>query len=422
MEHLDGFVPLDWDAKAGKLYLEIPHVNADGRTPDLLYVVSLPYGTGSNDLGLDRGQLSEGVVVRFERIGPKVLLVQTNQRFRSGSSDPDELLAVAQSFPESVLWGFKTEAESADGATVLVDATDFFLHDAHHVSETIASAQLAAGHSDSYGLDDGRSTIVPEDTKAFPKNSVVEAELTFTAVGPLRGPFVSDVVPDAHSLTIRERQMFVELPPHDGSFKPRKFNPRSGYYDLSFRDYTAPLSASLDQHWILHHRLIKTDPKCVSNCEAVEPIQYYVDRGAPEPIRSALREGASWWDQAFQTAGWAKGTFRVDLLPEGADPMDIRYNMIQWVHRYTRGWSYGDAIADPRTGEILKGNVTLGSLRGRQDYMIAEALLSPYAAGKSYTDADNPMLQMVLARPTTNLARTRRDTRWALRTTLPHRP
>ncbi len=192
--------------------------------------------------------------------------------------------------------------------------------------------------------------------------------------------------------------MFVELPPLDGSYKPRKFNPRAGYFDLSFRDYTAPLSEALDQHWIIRHRLIKRDPNCVTNCEAVEPIQYYVDRGAPEPIRSALREGASWWDQAFQAAGWAKGTFRVDLLPEGADPMDLRYNIIQWVHRYTRGWSYGDAIADPRTGEILKGNVTLGSLRGRQDYLIAEALLSPYAAGKTYTDQNNPMLQMVLAR------------------------
>ncbi len=398
MKHLDGFMPLDWDAKAGKLYLEISRLNADGRTTDLLYVNSLPYGTGSNDLGLDRGQLSEGVVAYFERIGPKVLLVETNQRFRSGSSDADEQLAVTQSFPESVLWGFKVEAESADGATVLVDATDFFLHDAHLVAETIASAQQESGRSDNYKVDASRSTIVPDDTRAFPKNTVVEAELTFAADGPLHGRFVHDVAPDPHSLTVRERQMFVELPPLDGSFKPRKFNPRSGYFDLSFRDYTAPLSESLDQHWILRHRLIKKDPNCVTNCEAVQPIQYYVDCGAPEPIRSALREGAGWWDQAFQAAGWAKGTFRVDLLPEGADPMDVRYNIIQWVHRYTRGWSYGDAIADPRTGEILKGNVTLGSLRGRQDYLIAEALLSPYAAGKTYTDADNPMLQMVLQR------------------------
>ena len=398
MKRLAGFLPLDWDAKSGKLYLEIPNLSAEGRTPDLLYAVSLPYGTGSNDLGLDRGQISEGAVVRFERTGPKVLLVEPNQRFRTGSQNADEQLAVTQSFPESVLWGFKVEGESPDGSAVLVDATDFFLHDAHHVAESIASAQQDAGPSDSYKLDQSRSTIVPEDTKAFPKNTVVEAELTFTAEGPLKGKFVSDVTPDSHSLTVRERQMFIELPPLDGTFKPRKFNPRSGYFDLWFRDYTAPLGDSLDEHWILRHRLIKKDPNCVTNCEAVTPLQYYVDRGAPEPIRSALREGASWWDQAFQAAGWAKGTFRVDLLPEGADPMDVRYNIIQWVHRYTRGWSYGDAIADPRTGEILKGNVTLGSLRARQDYLIAEALLAPYAAGKTYTDQNNPMLEMVLQR------------------------
>jgi hypothetical protein len=281
---------------------------------------------------------------------------------------------------------------------VLIDATDFFLHDAHDVGERITEAQRMAGKSDSYKIDPSRSAIVFDDSKAFPKNTVVEAELTFTTSGPIDGRFVSDVAPDPHSLTVRESQSFIELPPLDGSFHPRRFNPRAGYFADTYRDYTAPLGDSLDQEFIIRHRLIKKDPSCKTACEAVTPIQYYVDRGAPEPIRSALREGASWWDDAFQAAGWAKGTFRVDLLPEGADPMDLRYNIIQWVHRYTRGWSYGSAIADPRTGEILKGNVTLGSLRARQDFLIAEALLSPYVQGKSYTPETNPMLQMVLAR------------------------
>jgi hypothetical protein len=364
----------------------------------MLYVHSLPYGTGSNDLGLDRGQVSRGEVVRFERSGPKVLLVETNQAFRSLSNDADEQLAVTQSFPESVLWGFKVEAESPDHGTVLVDATDFFLHDAHNVVEQIAGAQRDAGKSDSYRLDGSRSAIVLDDSKAFVKNTVVEAELTFTAAGPLDGRFVSDVTPDPHSLTVRERQSFIELPALDGSFQPRAFNPRAGYFDESYRDYTAPLGEPLDKEFILRHRLIKKDPHCKTACEAVQPIQYYIDRGAPEPVRSALREGVSWWDEAFQAAGWAKGTFRVDLLPEGADPIDLRYNIVQWVHRYTRGWSYGEAIADPRTGEILKGNVTLGSLRSRQDFLIAEALLAPYGEGKSYTAETNPMLQMALAR------------------------
>jgi len=384
MTHLAGFLPLDWDAKAGKLYLEIPKLNTD-----MIYTDSLPFGTGSNDLGLDRGQVSDGRIVRFERSGPKVLLVEPNTTFRSGSGDAAEALAVKQSFPESVLWGFKVEAESGDA--VLVDATDFFLSDVHHVTES-----LTATKQGSYKVDASRSVIAMDDTKAFPKNTEVEAELTFTTDDASKGNYVNDVTPDPRAMTLRERHSFVALP--EAGFVPRRFDPRAGYFPSSYRDYTTPLGEPLDQQFILRHRLVKKNANCVSACEAVAPIQYYVDRGAPEPIRTALLEGARWWDEAFQAAGWAPGTFRVDLLPEGADPMDVRYNIIQWVHRYTRGWSYGEAVADPRTGEILKGNVTLGSLRGRQDYLIAEALLSPYKDGKAPKPEDDPMLKMVLAR------------------------
>ena len=398
MTHMPGLLALDWDPKAGKLYLEVP-LNS-GRSEEYLYTDSLPYGTGSNDLGLDRGQTSEGRIVHFERTGPKLLLVEPNQFFRSSSEDPAEVLSIRQSFPESILAGFKVEAEAPavsarDGAqTVLVDATDFFLRDSHGVLETLTRLNQGA-----YKLDPSRSNIALDRTNAFPKNTEVESILTFSteSVGGRRGnSYVAEVTPDAHSLTLREHQSFLELPPP--GFTPRRFDPRAGYFPESYRDYSAPLGAPLDQQFIIRHRLLKQDPNCTRSCVPQQPIQYYVDRGAPEPIRSALVEGARWWDQAFQAAGWAPGTFKVDLLPEGADPMDIRYNMIQWVHRYTRGWSYGAAIADPRTGEIIKGNVTLGSLRGRQDYLIAEALLAPYANGRRYTPADDPMLAMVLER------------------------
>ncbi len=385
MKHIDGYLPLDWDAKAGKLYLEVTHLDTD-----ILYTHSLPYGTGSNDLGLDRGQISRGQLVRFQRTGPKVLLVEPNQRFRSTSSDPNEVLAVRQSFPESVLFGFKVEAEDPNG-TVLVDATDFFLRDAHEVAGALTRTQQGT-----YKLDPTRSTIALDATKAFPRNTEVEAILTFTTDGPARGEFVRDVTPDPHALTVREHQSFVELP--GPGFTPRRFDPRAGYFPTSYRDYNVPVSESLDQQFIIRHRLVKKDPSCKTNCEAVAPIQYYVDSGAAEPIRTALLEGARWWDQAFQAAGWAKGTFKADILPAGADPMDIRYNMIEWVHRYTRGWSYGAAVVDPRTGEIIKGNVTLGSLRSRQDYLIDEALLSPYINGKPLPSASDPMLAMVLQR------------------------
>ena len=393
MQRMPGLLPLDWDAKSGKLYLEVP-LSADAahtRSQDLLYTDSLPYGTGSNDLGLDRGQISEGHIVHFERTGPKLLLVEPNSAFRTSSSDPAEQLAVLQSFPESVLGGFKVEAESPDG-TVLVDATDFYLRDVHHVAQTLARTKQG-----SYKVDEKRSTVALDRTKAFPKNTEVEAELTFALEGEPQGHFVRDVTPDPTAMTVREHQSFLELPPP--GFTPRRFSPRAGYFPTSYRELNAPLGDRLDQDFIIRHRLIKRDPNCTRVCEAVTPIQYYVDRGAPEPIRTALLEGARWWDAAFQGAGWAPGTFRVDLLPEGADPMDVRFNIIQWVHRYTRGWSYGEAIADPRTGEIMKGNVTLGSLRGRQDYLIAEALLAPYASGRTKQDpANDAALQMVLQR------------------------
>jgi Met-zincin/Domain of unknown function (DUF5117) len=390
MKHIDGYFPLDWDAKAGKLYLEIPRFDNAGLSPDVLYTHSLPYGTGSNDLGLDRGQISEGIILHFQRVGPQVLLVEPNLNFRSSATDPAEQLAVRQSFSESILFGFKVEAEDPSGA-VLVDATNFFLRDAHGVSETLTGRKQG-----SYKLDLTRSTIALDATKAFPRNTEVEAILTFTTDDPSKAKYVNNIAPDPHAMTVREHQSFIELP--GPGFTPRRFNPRAGYFLNSYRDMNAPLGDSLEQQFIVRHRLIKKDPVCKANCEPIAPIQYYVDRGAPEPIRSALVEGASWWDQAFQAAGWAKGTFRVAVLPADADPMDVRYNMIQWVHRYTRGWSYGAAVTDPRTGEIIKGNVTLGSLRGRQDYLIAEALLAPYASGQSSWTEHDPMLAMVLQR------------------------
>jgi hypothetical protein len=385
-----GLLSLAWDAKEGKLYIEIP-LHSNGRSDQFLYFHSLPYGTGSNDLGLDRGQISPGIIVDFERVGPRILLIQQNEAFRSTASDPAERLAVRQSFPESVLAGFSIAAADPSGA-VLVDATDFFLRDAHGVAETLTRL-----HQGSYRLDAARSTFDLGATKAFSKNTEVDAILTFATDSlPDQKSFVTDVAPDPHALTVHEHQSFLALP--GPGFTPRRFDPRSGYYPVAWRDYSAPLGEPLDQQFIERHRLLKKDPNCTRSCVAQEPLQYYVDNGAPEPIRTALLEGARWWDQAFQAAGWAPGTFKVDILPTGADPMDIRYNIIQWVHRYTRGWSYGETIADPRTGEIIKGNVTLGSLRGRQDYMIAEALLSPYVQGKSFTPASDPMLAMVLAR------------------------
>ncbi|HEX5462233.1 MAG TPA: zinc-dependent metalloprotease [Steroidobacteraceae bacterium] len=399
MQRRVGLIALDWDAKTGHVFLEIPMTgNAQHtRSPEYIYTHSTPQSVGTSSLGgygLDRGQISSGAIVRFERTGPKLLLVEPNLAFRSSSASAAEQATVTESFPESVLAGFRVATADPNG-TVLVDATDFFLSDTHQIAEA-----LAQGKQGVYHVDPARSTIVPADSKAFPENSVVEAQLTFVE-GPQQltapGEIVKDVTPNPRAMSIRERQMFVALPP--AGYTPRRFSPDSGYFDFTYRDYDAPLGEPIAQSFIRRHRLLKKDASCVTNCEAVTPLQYYVDRGAPEPIRQALVTGASWWDQAFQAAGWAPGTFRVSVLPKGADPMDVRYNIIQWVNRYTRGWSYGASVIDPRTGEIIKANVTLGSLRGRQDYLIAEALLAPYRNGKPAPDeANDAALQMVLER------------------------
>lgn len=379
MEHKDGFFPLDWDAKAGKLYLEIPKLDTD-----FLLLDQLPYGLGSNDVGLDRGQLGRGRVVHFSRVGGKVLLIEPNLMYRSSAKDPEERLAVTQSFAESVLWGFPIEAE--ENGKLLVDATAFFLRDAHGVSEALQHSGQGA-----YKVDPSRSALAMDNTRAFPKNTEVEAMLTFTTEGAPHGGYVAEVTPDPHAITVREHTSMVELP--GPGYTPRRFDVRAGYFGVGYRDYSAALGEPLEQRFIARHRLEKKDPNAAVS-EPVQPIVYYVDRGAPGPIRAALVEGASWWNQAFEAAGF-KNAFIVKVLPEGADPMDIRYNMIQWVHRSSRGWSYGESVTDPRTGEIIKGQVTLGSLRARQDYLIAEALLAPYAEGKPIP---RDMEAMVLAR------------------------
>jgi hypothetical protein len=280
MRHLQGFLPLHWEATTGKLYLEIPRLDVD-----MLYIDSLPYGSGSNDLGLDRGQVGQARLVRFERFGPRILLVQPNAEFRSSAPDPAEQLAVRQSFPESILGSFSVVAENAGaGGAVLVDATDFFLRDAHGVGDALVK-------QGSYKLDAARSAIAIDATRVFPKNTEVEAVLTFAAEAPARASFVGEVAPDPHALTLREHQSFVELP--EPGYTPRRYDPRAGYFQFAYRDYAAALGAPLDQRFILRHRLIQQDPTCASACVAVRPIQYYVDRGAPEPIRGDLSRGGA---------------------------------------------------------------------------------------------------------------------------------
>jgi hypothetical protein len=361
-QKIDGYVPLYWDAANGKMWMEISRFNTE-----MLYQVSLPAGVGSNPIGLDRGQLGGTYVVYFERVGPKVLMVQPNYRYRALSNDEAERRAVADSFARSVIWGFKVEA--AEGDRVLVDATAFFLRDAHGVAE-----RLRGSRQGNFRFDESRSAFYLPRTKGFPKNTEIETVITLAGEEP--GGLLRGVAPTANSVTVRQHHSFVELP--DGGYKPRAYDPRVSAMQMMFYDYASPFNTPIEQRWIRRHRLQKRDPNAAIS-EVVKPIVYYVDNGVPEPIRTALVEGASWWAQAFEAAGF-KNAFRVEVLPADADPMDARYNMINWVHRSTRGWSYGASVSDPRTGEIIKGNVSLGSLRIRQDVLLGTGMIPPLTA------------------------------------------
>ncbi len=375
----DGFIPFYWDEATGKLWLEI---NDTGK--EILYVMSLPAAIGSNDIGLDRGLLGGERIVKFNRVGRKLLMVQPNYNFRAITNNKAEQKAVEQSFAQSVLWGFAVEAAS-DGH-VLVDATDFLLRDGMK-----ATSLLSRQNQGNYSVDKTRSALYLPMTKNFPENTELEATITLINNDGKTGANINSVTPSAEAITVRMHHSFVQLP--DAGYQVRAFDTRSGFYPVSFFDYSTPVSEPIEKYLTVRHRLQKKDP-AAEKSEAVEPIIYYVDNGIPEPIRSALVEGASWWNQAFEAAGYVNA-FQVKILPEDADPMDVRYNVINWVHRSTRGWSYGESVTDPRTGEIIKGHVSLGSLRVRQDYLIAQGLLAPYENG---VPADDKMLQMALNR------------------------
>jgi hypothetical protein len=346
-------------------------------------VHSLTSGLGSNDIGLDRGQLGGTAIVKFQRAGNKLLLIQPNQDYRAITNNELERRSVEQAFAKSVLFGFEIKEEQGDA--FLIDFTPFLMQDAHGVAKRLKQQKQGT-----YKLDLSKSALAMERTKAFPKNNEFEALLTFT--GEPEGGYIRSVAPDASKLTVIQHHSFVELP--EEGYQPRAFDPRSGVNSISYQDYSTPINEPLTKRYIRRHRLEKKNPEAEVS-EAKKPIVYYLDPGTPEPIRSALLEGARWWDQAFEAIGF-KNAFQVKVLPADADPMDLRYNMIQWVHRSTRGWSYGASVSDPRTGEILKGHVSLGSLRIRQDFMIAQALMNaPFAESD---DNYEPMLEMALAR------------------------
>jgi len=351
-----GFFNFSYDESKDKIFLMVDKIDHE-----FLYVSSLATGIGSNDIGLDRGQLGSERLVKFIKRGNKLLLVQPNLYYRAETENMSEKKSVEQAFAKSVLFGFEIIDKYQD--SYKIDFTPFLKFDRHGVAK-----RLKNKNQGSYSVDLSKSSIEMFNTKAFPENVEFEAMLTFS--GDAKGNLVHSVVPDPNNITVTQHHSFVQLP--DNDYQPRKFDPRSGAIFIEFMDYSTPVDQEMVKKYIIRHRLKKKNPSLAVS-EPIEPIIYYLDPGTPEPVKSALIDGASWWNEAYESIGF-KNAFQIKVLPENIDPMDCRYNVIQWVHRSTRGWSYGASVVDPRTGEIIKGHVSLGSLRIRQDYLIAQAL------------------------------------------------
>lgn len=377
---MEGYFNLYWDEASGKMYWEIDKLDTE-----FLYQVSMASGLGSNPIGIDRGQLRGTYVLAARRVGPRVLLMQPNYNYRASSENPLERQSVRDAFAPSVIWGFDIVATGDD--SVLVDSTDFFLRDARDVTGTIADRNQG-----SFTLDKSRSAFYLDNTRTFPENIEVEVMLTFTSNNP--GNLVNGVAANGNAISLRQHHSLVKLP--DDNFKTRLADPRIGTNGPTIADYSSAIGEDLYVRLVARHRLEKKDPNAARS-EAVEPIVYYVDSGTPEPVKSALIEGAGWWNQAYEAAGFINA-FQVRELPEGADAQDVRYNMIHWTHRQTRGYSYGASVMDPRTGEIIKGNVNLGSLRLRQDYLHGQGLIPAFDYLSAVAGDNSASVNMALDR------------------------
>ncbi|GGD73179.1 zinc-dependent metalloprotease [Lacimicrobium alkaliphilum] len=360
MQHHQGYFDFYYHSEEDKVFLVVDKFE----TP-FIFQSSLPRGIGSNDIGLDRGQQGDTRLVQFEQYGNKVLLKQLNTYYRADSDNSAEQQSVDEAFASSVIAGLPVVASTED--KVLVDYTEFLLSDIHNVSE-----RLEATEQGSFKADAKRSGVHLARSKGFPRNTELESLVTFA--GSKAGDYVKQVTPEPAAVSVHLHHSLIALP--EEGYQSRPFHPYSGYWKVEFMDYAAAIDEPMVKRLLPRHRLVKKDP-AADVSEAVEPIVFYLDPGVPEPVRTALYEGAMWWDTGFERIGY-KNAFQVRPLPEDADPMDVRYNVIQWVHRATRGWSYGRSITDPRTGEIIKGHVTLGSLRVRQDFLIANGLTSPF--------------------------------------------
>lgn len=370
-----GLMPVRTEAAKGRILVTLPPPAQDGVALRVLYSTALKTGLGSAPLSLDRGRIGNTQLLAFRRIGGKIAVQFENPRFRASAGDAAQQATVASDFGISTVW-LTDIAETLGDGRLVIDIAPFLALDTLGVAASlnqeadvlgIGSAGAIAGQG--FRLDDKLSLADPASVRLFPDNLEVDAIQTFVSDKP--GAEVENIVPEPKKLTLTVHHSFVRLP--EPGFTPRQFDPRLGGFATQAVDFSAPLGAPVVVDLANRFRLEKLDP-AAPRSRVKKPIIFYLDRNTPEPIRSSLLDGIGWWGDAFEAAGFIDA-FRVEMLPEGADPLDVRYNMVNWVDRATRGWAYGQQIVDPRTGEIVKGMVVLGSLRARQDIQIFQALV-----------------------------------------------
>ncbi|HKR24573.1 MAG TPA: zinc-dependent metalloprotease, partial [Allosphingosinicella sp.] len=378
-----GLLPVNVDRRQGRIIVSLPAPEADGIAGRFVYVASLETGLGSAPVGLDRGLAGTSRILVFRRVGRKILAEIENVRFRAAGAPASEQAGVRDSFAYSTLWMGDVAAETADGR-ILVDVAGFLTRDELNIAQAIRR-----GEGGEFRLVPELSVADPQSVHVFPDNVELEARLTFTSAAPTAE--IANIAPATGNLSFVVRHSLVRLP--GPGYQARRFDPRAGTFGSQVVDFAQPLGRPIVYELANRFRLERLDPDAPRS-RVRRPIVFYIDRAAPEPIRTALLEGAGWWREAFEAAGLIDA-FRVELLPEGVDPLDARYNVVRWVNRATRGWSYGQVVEDPRTGEIVRGQVLLGSLRVRQDMLIFEGLVG---AGETNSGGRNDPVRAALAR------------------------
>lgn len=378
----NGLLPVHVDRRQGRILLALPAPDREGISGRYLYVTALETGLGSAPIGLDRGLAAGSRILVFRRVGRRVVAEVENLRFRATGGTPAEQRGVRESFAYSTLWMGEVAAETADGG-FLVDISGFLARDDMNIVQALRSA----GGEFRFAAD--LSLADPNSVRVFPENIELSARLTFTSANPTAE--VNNIAPVNGNLSFVIRHSLLRLP--ELGYRQRRFDPRAGVFGTQVVDFNRPLGQPIVYELANRFRLERLDPGAPRS-RVRRPITFYIDTAAPEPIRTALFEGVSWWRAAFEAAGFIDA-FRVEYLPEGVDPMDARYNVVRWVNRATRGWSYGQVVEDPRTGEIVRGQVLLGSLRVRQDMLIFEGLVG---AGETGRGGPNDPVQAALAR------------------------